>query len=107
MEVRRDGTHLDAEISVDSFMESTLTLQAEEASLFLVHSGFELASRMHVPDRDVALIPKGVVGEIVAFQILEHIFVRPINYWVDLDAVAVPDENGGRFSGRGLAASDS
>jgi hypothetical protein len=50
-------------------VQTKLPLQSAKAGFFLLHAGFELGGAVPVADRDIAMLPEGMIGQAVLRQV--------------------------------------
>ena len=65
-------------------VQAALALEPEEAGLLGRHVGGERPGRVHVADRDVALLPERMVGQVVLGQVAVDVPVGPVDDRQDL-----------------------
>jgi LysR family transcriptional regulator, cys regulon transcriptional activator len=70
-------------------MQPALPLQPEEARVLLAHAGEQGARGVHVADRDVALFPQRVVGQVRAGSGSADVAVAPVGDGVQLPAAVL------------------
>src|SRR5690606_16699412 len=88
-------------------MQPALPLQPEEAGLLNPDVGGEGAGGVHVADRDIALVPQGVVGQAVAAEVLADVAVGPVGDGVQLPAAVLALEEVDVGAAAGLAAAQA
>src|SRR5678809_808363 len=88
-------------------VQAALALQAEEACVFLAHSGLPGARRMDVADREIATLPQRVIGQAIVLQLLPHIAVGPVGNRMELPAAGAQFEEIERATLRGLGAAQA
>ena len=70
-------------------MQPALALQAEEAGFFSSVDGMNRFGGVYITDRDVALFPEWVIGQVVILQIAVNVAVRPVGDRMYLPAFAL------------------
>ena len=68
-------------------VQPALAQQSEEAQLLDALHIREAARRVHVADRDVTLLPQGVIGQVVTDEILMDVAIAPVDDRMNLEAL--------------------
>ena len=76
-------------LSLFLFVQSALAFQTEETGLFFRHARFPLCGGLHITDRQVTLFPQWVIRQIMFLEVIEHIFVGPVDHRQELEDAAL------------------